>query len=160
MQRSPRVFKAIFQPFVPLASRGRWELAWTYPSGLARDEVRVEESRCGRTSQHYCSGVTVSGAQARHTGPYRCRYRHRTRKQTSVYVYVSGKALLPEGPRRTLFVWLRSSSPPPPVTPSRPLMLIVYTFRLNRMWWVLNTDQFQRANYIRTLFVPITHPSR
>lgn len=111
MQRSPRVFKAIFQPFVPLASRGRWELAWTYPSGLARDEVRVEESRCGRTSQHYCSGVTVSGAQARHTGPYRCRYRHRTRKQTSVYVYVSGKALLPEGPRRTLFVWLRSSSP-------------------------------------------------
>nr|XP_040023462.1 vascular endothelial growth factor receptor 1 isoform X1 [Gasterosteus aculeatus aculeatus] len=72
-----------------LSCRGRWELAWTYPSGLARDEVRVEESRCGRTSQHYCSGVTVSGAQARHTGPYRCRYRHRTRKQTSVYVYVS-----------------------------------------------------------------------
>ncbi|XP_037312209.2 vascular endothelial growth factor receptor 1 isoform X2 [Pungitius pungitius] len=72
-----------------LSCRGRWELEWTYPSGLARDEVRVEESRCGRTRQHYCSGVTVSGAQARHTGPYSCWYRHRTQKQTSVYVYVT-----------------------------------------------------------------------
>ncbi|XP_075936299.1 vascular endothelial growth factor receptor 1-like [Anarhichas minor] len=72
-----------------LSCRGRWELAWAFPSGLARDEVQVEESRCGRKGQHYCSGLTVSSIQAQHTGLFRCRYLHRTRKQTSVYVYVT-----------------------------------------------------------------------
>uniref|UniRef100_A0A8C4DM90 receptor protein-tyrosine kinase n=1 Tax=Dicentrarchus labrax TaxID=13489 RepID=A0A8C4DM90_DICLA len=72
-----------------LNCRGRWELTWAFPSGLASDQVRVEESRCGRTSQQYCSRVTVSRIQARHTGQFRCRYRHRTRKQTFIYVYVT-----------------------------------------------------------------------
>uniref|UniRef100_UPI0037E70419 vascular endothelial growth factor receptor 1 isoform X1 n=1 Tax=Semicossyphus pulcher TaxID=241346 RepID=UPI0037E70419 len=72
-----------------LNCRGRWELSWAFPSGLARDQLRVEDSRCGRTSQQYCSRVTVSRSQAQHTGLFRCRYRHRTQKQTSVYVYVT-----------------------------------------------------------------------
>ncbi|XP_059182502.1 vascular endothelial growth factor receptor 1 isoform X2 [Centropristis striata] len=72
-----------------LSCRGRWELTWAFPSGLARDQVQVKESRCGRTSQQYCSSVTVSSTQAQHTGLFRCRYQHRTRKQTSIYVYVT-----------------------------------------------------------------------
>ncbi|XP_029313403.1 vascular endothelial growth factor receptor 1 isoform X2 [Cottoperca gobio] len=72
-----------------LGCRGRWELAWAFPSGLVRDQVQVEEFRCGRTSKHYCSRVTVSSTQAQHTGLFRCRYRRLTRKQTSVYVYVT-----------------------------------------------------------------------
>lgn len=84
------------QTFNSCWPRGRWELSWAFPSGLARDQVRVEESRCGRTSQQYCSLVTVSRSQAQHTGLFRCRYSHRTRKQTSVYVYVTGKTLLPK----------------------------------------------------------------
>lgn len=72
-----------------LSCRGRWELSWAFPSGLAKEQVRVHEFRCGRTSQQYCSKVTVSRSQAQHTGPFRCRYRHRAQKQTSVYVYVA-----------------------------------------------------------------------
>lgn len=72
-----------------LSCRGRWELTWAFPSGVVRDEVQVEESRCGRTSQQYCSRVTVSSSRAQHTGLFRCRYRHRTQKQTSIYVYVT-----------------------------------------------------------------------
>uniref|UniRef100_A0A671TXM8 receptor protein-tyrosine kinase n=1 Tax=Sparus aurata TaxID=8175 RepID=A0A671TXM8_SPAAU len=72
-----------------LSCRGRWELSWAFPSGLSRDQVHVEESRCGRTSTLYCSVVTVSRSQVQHTGLFRCRYRHRTRKQTSIYVYVT-----------------------------------------------------------------------
>ncbi|KAM3593029.1 uncharacterized protein V6R79_004741 [Siganus canaliculatus] len=72
-----------------LSCRGRWELSWAFPSGLARDEVQVEESRCGRTRTQYCSLLRVSRSQARHTGLFRCRYRHRTQKQTSIYVYVA-----------------------------------------------------------------------
>lgn len=72
-----------------LSCRGRWELTWAYPSALDRDEVRVEERRCGRRGQQFCSSLTVGRGQAQHTGSYRCRYRHRPRKQTSVYVYVT-----------------------------------------------------------------------
>ncbi|XP_068437356.1 vascular endothelial growth factor receptor 1 isoform X3 [Clinocottus analis] len=72
-----------------LSCRGRWELTWAFPSGLAKDEVRVQESRCGSNSHQYCSGLTVSSTQFQHTGLFRCRYRHRTQKQTSVYVYVT-----------------------------------------------------------------------
>ncbi|XP_022600071.1 vascular endothelial growth factor receptor 1 [Seriola dumerili] len=72
-----------------LGCRGRWELIWAFPSGLARDQVRVQQSRCGKRGQQHCSRLTVSRSQAQHTGPFRCRYRHRPRKQNSVYVYVT-----------------------------------------------------------------------
>ncbi|MEQ2218397.1 hypothetical protein XENOCAPTIV_002582, partial [Xenoophorus captivus] len=72
-----------------LNCRGRWELSWAFPAGLDRGQVEVVDSRCGRTHQHYCSCLNVSHSQARHTGLYRCRYRHRTQKQRSVYVYVT-----------------------------------------------------------------------
>uniref|UniRef100_A0A672J3P1 receptor protein-tyrosine kinase n=1 Tax=Salarias fasciatus TaxID=181472 RepID=A0A672J3P1_SALFA len=72
-----------------LLTRGRWELSWAFPAGLTRDEVQVEDSRCGRTSQQYCSRVTVRRSQSQHTGLFRCRYRHRTQKQAAIYVYVA-----------------------------------------------------------------------
>uniref|UniRef100_A0A3Q3VXN2 receptor protein-tyrosine kinase n=1 Tax=Mola mola TaxID=94237 RepID=A0A3Q3VXN2_MOLML len=72
-----------------LNCRGRWELSWTFPPGLEEIKVQVKESRCGRTRQQYCSLVTVTHSQAQHTGLFRCRYRHRTRKETPVYVYVA-----------------------------------------------------------------------
>ncbi|KAM4533573.1 vascular endothelial growth factor receptor 1 isoform 2-T2 [Odontesthes bonariensis] len=72
-----------------LNCRGRWELSWAFPAGLDRDQVEVDESRCGRTSQQYCSRLRVVDSQAQHTGLFRCRYRHRTQKQTSIYVYVT-----------------------------------------------------------------------
>ncbi|XP_056155061.1 vascular endothelial growth factor receptor 1 isoform X1 [Lampris incognitus] len=74
-----------------LNCRGRWELSWALPEGLARDQgsVQVKGSRCGRTGQQYCSCLTVGSALAQHTGLFRCRYQHRPRKQASVYVYVT-----------------------------------------------------------------------
>lgn len=140
-----------FSPFYVL-TRGRWELTWAFPPGLARDKVRVEESRCGRTSQQYCSRVMVSRSQAQHTGTFRCRYQHRPRKQTSVYVYVAGKTLLHFFLFFVFFFFCISFSEAVFYLVSyslfHPIMLIVYIPRLNRMWWVLNTDQCQRANYI------------
>ncbi|XP_026035318.1 vascular endothelial growth factor receptor 1 isoform X2 [Astatotilapia calliptera] len=72
-----------------LNCRGRWQLSWTFPAGLDRDQVDVSESRCGRTSKHYCSQVKVSSIQAQHTGLFRCRYQDKPHKQTSIYVYVT-----------------------------------------------------------------------
>uniref|UniRef100_A0A667XR72 Platelet-derived growth factor receptor-like protein n=1 Tax=Myripristis murdjan TaxID=586833 RepID=A0A667XR72_9TELE len=100
------VMHAQSQPAVPVdLSRGRWELVWAFPAGLSKDQgnVQVEESRCGRTGQQYCSRLTVSQTLAQHTGPYRCRYRHRTSRQTSVYVYIADS--------RRPFVELRGESP-------------------------------------------------
>uniref|UniRef100_A0A8K9X260 Platelet-derived growth factor receptor-like protein n=1 Tax=Oncorhynchus mykiss TaxID=8022 RepID=A0A8K9X260_ONCMY len=73
--------------------RGRWELSWAFPGGVARDQerMRLEDSRCGRQSQHYCSQLTLSSAQAQHTGSFRCRYSHRTLRQRAVYVYVTDR---------------------------------------------------------------------
>ncbi|CAB1349827.1 unnamed protein product, partial [Coregonus sp. 'balchen'] len=70
---------------------GRWELSWAFPGGVARDQerLRLEDYRCGRQSQHYCSQLTLSSAQAQHTGSFRCRYSQRTRRQSAVYVYVT-----------------------------------------------------------------------
>uniref|UniRef100_A0A4W5K5C6 Platelet-derived growth factor receptor-like protein n=1 Tax=Hucho hucho TaxID=62062 RepID=A0A4W5K5C6_9TELE len=85
--------------------RGRWELSWAFPGGVARDQerMRLEDSRCGRQSQHYCSQLTLSSAQAQHTGSFRCRYTHRTRRQSAVYVYVTD--------RQRPFVEEQSNSP-------------------------------------------------
>uniref|UniRef100_A0A665UU66 receptor protein-tyrosine kinase n=1 Tax=Echeneis naucrates TaxID=173247 RepID=A0A665UU66_ECHNA len=69
--------------------RGRWELTWAFPSGLDRDQMQVEDSRCGRRGHQYCSRLMVGRSQAQHTGPFQCRYRHRPRKQSSLYVYVT-----------------------------------------------------------------------
>ncbi|XP_008286630.1 vascular endothelial growth factor receptor 1-like isoform X1 [Stegastes partitus] len=72
-----------------LSCRGRWQLSWAFPAGLARDQVEVDETRCGRTSQQYCSRLRVRHSQTQHTGLFRCRYQHRTQKQASIYVYVT-----------------------------------------------------------------------
>ncbi|XP_034024936.1 vascular endothelial growth factor receptor 1 [Thalassophryne amazonica] len=72
-----------------LNCRGRWELSWAFPAGLAQNQVWVEESRCGRMGQQYCSHLRVNSTQAEHTGLFRCRYRHRTRRQATVYVYIT-----------------------------------------------------------------------
>ncbi|XP_054863011.1 vascular endothelial growth factor receptor 1 isoform X2 [Amphiprion ocellaris] len=72
-----------------ISCRGRWQLSWAFPAGLARDQVEVDESRCGRTSQQYCSRLRVHHSQTQHTGLFRCRYQHRTQKQASIYVYVT-----------------------------------------------------------------------
>lgn len=72
-----------------LNCRGRWMLTWVFPPALARDQIRVVDSRCGRTKQHYCSRLMVSRTKAENTGQYSCRYQHRTEKEASVYVYMT-----------------------------------------------------------------------
>ncbi|KAG7255055.1 hypothetical protein CRUP_017123 [Coryphaenoides rupestris] len=71
--------------------RGRRELSWALPDGVAAAQsgLRQEESRCGRTGQHYCSRLTLGPALVAHTGSFRCRYRNRTSRQIAVYVYVT-----------------------------------------------------------------------
>uniref|UniRef100_A0AAQ5WX65 receptor protein-tyrosine kinase n=1 Tax=Amphiprion ocellaris TaxID=80972 RepID=A0AAQ5WX65_AMPOC len=71
--------------FVPLKSFHPSTHTAQY-AGLARDQVEVDESRCGRTSQQYCSRLRVHHSQTQHTGLFRCRYQHRTQKQASIYV--------------------------------------------------------------------------
>uniref|UniRef100_A0AAQ5ZDD6 receptor protein-tyrosine kinase n=1 Tax=Amphiprion ocellaris TaxID=80972 RepID=A0AAQ5ZDD6_AMPOC len=66
--------------FVPLKSFHPSTHTAQY-AGLARDQVEVDESRCGRTSQQYCSRLRVHHSQTQHTGLFRCRYQHRTQKQ-------------------------------------------------------------------------------
>ena len=77
-----------------LCPRGRGELAWLLPEG-AQGRVRLEASRCGRTGQHHCSRLTLSPALLQDTGAYRCRYRNRTRRHSTIYVYVTGEGLPP-----------------------------------------------------------------
>nr|XP_020455714.1 vascular endothelial growth factor receptor 1 isoform X2 [Monopterus albus] len=72
-----------------LSCRGRWELTWKFPSGLDRNQVQVNETRCGRINQRHCSHLRVSHTQAQHTGLFCCRYQRQPQKQTSVYVYVT-----------------------------------------------------------------------
>ncbi|KAM4606155.1 vascular endothelial growth factor receptor 1 [Polymixia lowei] len=94
-----------------LNCRGRWELTWAFPVSLTRDQenVRIEESRCGRTGQQYCSRLTVTPVLPQHTGLFRCRYRHHTKpgkqqnRQTKLYVYITDS--------RRPFVEVRGRSP-------------------------------------------------
>ncbi|XP_051969537.1 vascular endothelial growth factor receptor 1 [Xyrauchen texanus] len=74
-----------------LNCRGRWELQWVMPSGVPKvyHGTQIEESPCGKKNNQYCSRLTLSPALAQHTGSYRCRYRHKQRKQASVYVYIT-----------------------------------------------------------------------
>ncbi|KAJ8375418.1 hypothetical protein SKAU_G00059980 [Synaphobranchus kaupii] len=72
--------------------RGRWELSWAFPVGVAKEQpsMVVVQSRCAIQEHLYCSGLTLTSAQPQHTGSFRCRYRHKNRKQTSLYVYITG----------------------------------------------------------------------
>uniref|UniRef100_A0A8C1Z5P2 receptor protein-tyrosine kinase n=1 Tax=Cyprinus carpio TaxID=7962 RepID=A0A8C1Z5P2_CYPCA len=74
-----------------LNCRGRWELQWVLPSGTPKVHhgTQIEETRCGKKNNQYCSRLMLSPALAQHTGSYRCRYRQKHRKQTSVYVYIT-----------------------------------------------------------------------
>ncbi|KAI1891235.1 hypothetical protein AGOR_G00141690 [Albula goreensis] len=74
-----------------LHCRGRWELSWAFPVGVAQDGrgVQVKESRCGKQKHLYCSRLTLRSAQPQNTGYFRCRYRH-SKRQASLYVYVTG----------------------------------------------------------------------
>ncbi|XP_061096497.1 vascular endothelial growth factor receptor 1 isoform X2 [Conger conger] len=75
-----------------LNCRGRWELSWAYPVGVAKEQpsMVVVQSRCGKQEHLYCSGLTLTSAQPQHTGSFHCRYHQRNRKQTSLYVYITG----------------------------------------------------------------------
>ncbi|KAK7879036.1 hypothetical protein WMY93_030789 [Mugilogobius chulae] len=72
-----------------LNCRGRWKLSWVSPPSLNAEQVKVANSRCGRTKQHYCSRLTISQTLVENTGLYKCYYEHRPEKNTSVYVYIS-----------------------------------------------------------------------
>ncbi|XP_016359234.1 vascular endothelial growth factor receptor 1-like isoform X3 [Sinocyclocheilus anshuiensis] len=74
-----------------LNCRGRWELQWVLPSGVPKvyHGTQIEETRCGKKNNQYCSRLMLSPALAQHTGSYRCRYRQKHRKQASVYVYIT-----------------------------------------------------------------------
>lgn len=78
-----------------LCFRGRWELQWVLPSGIPKhySDTHIVNTRCGKKNNQYCSRLTLSPALTQHTGSYRCRYRQKERKQTSVYIYVTGKML-------------------------------------------------------------------
>ncbi|KAJ8278170.1 hypothetical protein GJAV_G00084690 [Gymnothorax javanicus] len=75
-----------------LHCRGRWELSWEFPLGVAKEQsnVVVVHSRCGKQGHLHCSGFTLTSAQPQHTGSFLCRYRNKGRKQTSLYVYITG----------------------------------------------------------------------
>ncbi|NP_001014829.3 vascular endothelial growth factor receptor 1 isoform X1 [Danio rerio] len=74
-----------------LSCRGRWELQWVLPSGVPKlyPDTHIVNTQCGKKSNQYCSRLTLSPALTQHTGSYRCRYRQKERKQTSVYIYIT-----------------------------------------------------------------------
>lgn len=74
-----------------LNCRGRWELQWVLPSGVPKlyPGTHIVNTQCGKKSNQYCSRLTLSPALTQHTGSYRCRYRQKERKQTSVYIYIT-----------------------------------------------------------------------
>ncbi|XP_028289693.1 vascular endothelial growth factor receptor 1 isoform X1 [Gouania willdenowi] len=74
-----------------LNCRGRWELTWSFPADVTVDQLEVEESRCGRTKQQFCSRLTLIHSQTQHTGTFRCRYTRGRQKKTSIYVYVTDR---------------------------------------------------------------------
>ncbi|XP_058883994.1 vascular endothelial growth factor receptor 1-like isoform X2 [Acipenser ruthenus] len=74
-----------------LQCKGKAQLAWTTPDRVHPDQGRlsIKEYRCGSQDKLYCSSLTLSGASARDTGAYACKYSTKMRKrQAAVYVYI------------------------------------------------------------------------
>uniref|UniRef100_A0A7N6AGB2 receptor protein-tyrosine kinase n=1 Tax=Anabas testudineus TaxID=64144 RepID=A0A7N6AGB2_ANATE len=162
-----------------LSCRGRWEITWVFPSGLARDQVQVEESRCGRTKQLYCSNMMVSRSQAQHTGLFRCQYKHRTQKQTSVYVYVTdSQQLFVEHPgmspgvlylkeNQPLVIPCRATNPNVTATLVKFLSLSLSPDQRNIIWdskqgFIIRSPTFYYIGlfYCQTITDGVTHKSR
>ncbi|XP_055007145.1 vascular endothelial growth factor receptor 1 isoform X2 [Boleophthalmus pectinirostris] len=72
-----------------LNCRGRWKVMWVHPLALTAEQVKVVNSRCGRTTQHYCSLLTITHTKTDNTGFYKCYYEHRPERNTSVYAYIT-----------------------------------------------------------------------
>ncbi|XP_075418919.1 vascular endothelial growth factor receptor 1 isoform X1 [Tenrec ecaudatus] len=79
-----------------LKCRGQAAHEWFLPDAVRKESKRlsITESLCGKNSHLYCSTLTLTAAQANHTGAYSCRYlskptSKKTWAESSIYIFIS-----------------------------------------------------------------------
>ncbi|XP_037022752.2 vascular endothelial growth factor receptor 1 [Artibeus jamaicensis] len=73
--------------------RGKADHSWSLPETVSKDKKRlnITKSACGRNNKLFCSTLTLTMAQANHTGFYSCKYLSipaSKNKQTESKIYI------------------------------------------------------------------------
>ncbi|XP_007662302.2 vascular endothelial growth factor receptor 1 isoform X1 [Ornithorhynchus anatinus] len=79
-----------------LKCRGEAEHSWSLPETVSKEskKLSVTTSVCGRNSKQFCSTLTLSRAQARHTGYFGCKYLSRPvskkkKVESTIYIFIN-----------------------------------------------------------------------
>ncbi|XP_072467911.1 vascular endothelial growth factor receptor 1 isoform X2 [Notamacropus eugenii] len=79
-----------------LKCRGEVAHSWSLPKTVSKESKRlsITTSVCGRNGKQFCSTLTLSRAQANHTGYYSCRYlstpvSKKRRTESTIYIFIN-----------------------------------------------------------------------
>ncbi|XP_074072244.1 vascular endothelial growth factor receptor 1-like [Macrotis lagotis] len=79
-----------------LKCRGEVIHSWSLPKTVSKESKRlsITTSVCGRNGKQFCSTLTLSRAQANHTGYYSCKYlktpvSKKKRTESTIYIFVN-----------------------------------------------------------------------
>ncbi|XP_074159675.1 vascular endothelial growth factor receptor 1 [Sminthopsis crassicaudata] len=79
-----------------LKCRGEVAHSWSLPKTVSKESKRlsITTSVCGRNGKQFCSTLTLSKAQANHTGYYSCRYlsapvSKKKRTESTIYIFIN-----------------------------------------------------------------------
>lgn len=77
--------------------RGKADHSWSLPKTVSkeRERLNITKSACGRDGKQFCSTLTLTAAQANHTGYYSCKYLspawRNKQAQSTIYIFIHGK---------------------------------------------------------------------
>ncbi|XP_007953975.1 vascular endothelial growth factor receptor 1 [Orycteropus afer afer] len=70
--------------------------SWSLPDTVRKESsgLSVTQSACGKSGQQFCSTLTLTAAQANHTGFYSCKYlstpaSEKNRTESSIYIFIN-----------------------------------------------------------------------
>ncbi|XP_036107680.1 vascular endothelial growth factor receptor 1 [Molossus molossus] len=76
--------------------RGKADHSWSLPETVRKDskKLNITKSACGRNGKQYCSTLTLTAAQAHHTGFYSCKYlstpaSKNKQTESTIYIFIS-----------------------------------------------------------------------
>uniref|UniRef100_A0A2K6FS75 Platelet-derived growth factor receptor-like protein n=1 Tax=Propithecus coquereli TaxID=379532 RepID=A0A2K6FS75_PROCO len=79
-----------------LKCRGEAAHSWSLPETVSKESKRlsITKSACGRNSKQFCSTLTLTMAQANHTGFYSCKYLARPtskkkKTESTIYIFIN-----------------------------------------------------------------------
>ncbi|XP_016064932.1 PREDICTED: vascular endothelial growth factor receptor 1 [Miniopterus natalensis] len=74
--------------------RGKADHSWSLPKTVSkeRERLNITKSACGRDGKQFCSTLTLTAAQANHTGYYSCKYLspawRNKQAQSTIYIFI------------------------------------------------------------------------